>query len=67
MTPEEVAPPFENWDQHLKALDEPSLRQLARDYGWLDGEARAQEEGPEFHRRREAVIAECRRRGLSRG
>ncbi len=66
MTPEETAPPFESWDQHLKGLDDQTLTQLARDYGWLDGDARAREEGLEFHRRRKAVIAECERRGMNR-
>jgi hypothetical protein len=61
---EEIAPPFENWDAHLKALDDRDLTDLAKDYRWLDDEARASEEGPEFHARREAIIAECERRGL---
>jgi hypothetical protein len=61
---EETAPPFENWDAHLKALDNRDLIDLARDYRWLDDEAHAHDEGPEFHARREAVIAECQRRGL---
>lgn len=62
---EEIAPPFENWEDHLKALDERDLSQLAQDYRWLDEEARAEEERGEFRARRLAIIAECERRGLS--
>jgi len=40
-------------------------RKLANDDRWLDEEARAQEERADFRRRREAVIAECERRGKS--
>lgn len=65
MTPEEVAPPFENWAEHLRSLGDKDLEGLARDYRWLDEEARAQEEGDEFRKRREAVIAECERRGMT--
>ena len=64
-TPEETAPPFENWEEHLKSLGDRELSELAKDYEWLDTEAQAQQEGPEFHRRREAVMAECKRRGIS--
>jgi hypothetical protein len=60
---EEIAPPFENWDDHLKALDDRDLIELAKDYRWLDEEARAEQEGADFHRRRDAVIAELERRG----
>jgi len=66
MTPEEIAPPQESWEQHLKALGDRELAELAKDYNWLDEEARAQDQGKEYHRRREAVIAECRRRGMKR-
>ena len=62
---EEIAPPFESWEDHLRALDDRDLAQLAKDYRWLDEEARAQEERADFRWRREAVIAECERRGLS--
>jgi hypothetical protein len=61
---EEKAPPFENWGEHLKALSDRDLAQVAKDYRWLDEEARAQEERAEFRARREAVIAECDRRGM---
>jgi len=64
MTPEEVAPPFESWPDHLKALNDKDLEELAGDYRWLDEEARPQQEREEFHKRREAVIAECERRGM---
>jgi hypothetical protein len=66
MTPEEIAPPFESWEAHLKDLPERDLLVMANEYRWLDTEVQAEEEGEEFHRRREAIIAECRRRGLSR-
>jgi hypothetical protein len=62
---EETAPPFENWEEHLKALDDRDLAGIAKDYRWLDEEARAQEERGEFRARRLAIIAECDRRGLS--
>ena len=65
MSPEENAPPFETWAARLKDLGDRELAKLAQDYRWLDEEARAQEEREDFHRRREAVIAECRRRGMS--
>jgi hypothetical protein len=61
---EEKAPPFENWAEHLKALSDRDLTQLAKDYRWLDERARAEEEREAFHSRREAIIAECQRRGL---
>jgi hypothetical protein len=65
MTPEEVAPPFESWDEHLKAIGDKELTELAGDYQWLDEEARPVQERAEFHRRREAIIIECERRGLT--
>jgi hypothetical protein len=61
---EEIAPPFENWDEHLKALDDRDLIEMAKDYRWLDDRARAEEEGADFRRRREVIIAELERRGL---
>ena len=62
--PEEIAPPLENWDAHLKALADRDLTELAKDYRWLTDEARAEEESEEFRQRRKAVIAELERRGL---
>jgi hypothetical protein len=62
---QEKAPPPENWEQHLQALADRDLEQLAKDYRWLDEEARARDERQEFHSRREAIIAECERRGLA--
>jgi len=62
---EETAPPFENWQDHLRALSDHDLTQLAKDYRWLDEEARAKEERAEFRKRREAVIEECERRGMA--
>jgi len=62
---DEIAPPFESWNDHLKALSDADLIELAKDYRWLDEEARAQQERADFRRRREAVIAECERRGMT--
>jgi hypothetical protein len=62
---EEIAPPFENWADHLKALDDRDLSDLAKDYRWLDEEARAEAERGEFRARRLAIIEECERRGLA--
>ncbi len=62
---EEIAPPFETWEAHLKTLDDRELSALASDYRWLDEEARSQEESSEFHRRREAIMKECERRGMA--
>lgn len=60
---EEIAPPFENWEEHLKALEDRDLVQLAEDYRWLNEEARPQEERQDFRARRDAIVAECERRG----
>jgi hypothetical protein len=49
----------------LKDLGDRELSELAKDYEWLDEEARPREEREDFHRRREAVIAECERRGVT--
>ncbi len=65
MTPEETAPPFETWAARLKDLGDRELAKLVEDYRWLDEEARAQEEREDFHRRREAILNECRRRGMN--
>ncbi len=62
---EEVAPPTESWAQHLKGLHDKQLAELACDYRWLVEESRPQEERGEFQQRREAIIAECERRGLA--
>ena len=64
MEPEEKAPPFESWPEHLKDLGDKEIAKLAEDYRWLDEEAELKEERAEFHRRREAIIAECERRGM---
>jgi len=60
---EETPPPFENWEEHLRQLSDRDLAALAEDYRWLDEEAAARDEREEFHRRREALVAECVRRG----
>lgn len=62
---EEIAPPFENWDEHLRSLEDQDLAILAKDYRWLDEEARAEEERADFRARRLSIIAECQRRGMS--
>ncbi len=61
---EEKAPPLETWPEHLRELGDRQLSQLAKDYEWLDEEAAARESHEEFHARREAIIAECERRGM---
>jgi hypothetical protein len=61
---EEIAPPFEHWDQHLKALSDTDLAQLAEEYRWLNESVRPVEQRPEFRRRSEAILAECERRGM---
>jgi hypothetical protein len=60
---EEIAPPFENWEEHLKAISDRDLVTLAKDYRWLNEEARPQEGRDDFEARRRAIIAECERRG----
>jgi hypothetical protein len=63
MNQQETAPPREqSWPDHLHDLSDRELEQLAQDYRWLD-EALHSEIQSEFHRRREAIIAECKRRG----
>jgi hypothetical protein len=61
---EETAPPFEKWSDHLKAIGDRELSDLARDYSWLNGQARPQEARDEFHSRREAIFGELERRGM---
>jgi hypothetical protein len=61
---EEVAPPFEHWDQHLKALSDHDLGRLAEEYRWLNESVRPLEQRAEFRRRSEAILAECERRGM---
>jgi len=64
MKSEETAPPFESWTEHLKALGIEELTDLAGDYGWLTERNRPAEERELFRKRREAIIAECERRGI---
>jgi hypothetical protein len=65
---DDVAPPFESWDDHLKALDNGQLADLAKDYYWLTKESNASAGGEgqaEFQNRRKSIIAECERRGMN--
>ena len=62
MQKEEIAPPPEHWADHLRDLENNQLAELAKDYRWLDEEARPAESRAEFHTRREAIIRECERR-----
>ncbi len=64
MSPEEIAPPFETWNEHLKDLGDRELAELARDYRWLNEEARPELEREDFRRRKEAISAECKRRNM---
>lgn len=62
--PEDVAPPVEKWEEHLKELDNDQLRDLAKDYNWLNGESLSEESRAAFQARRRAIIIECERRGM---
>jgi len=62
---EETAPPPTSWADHLRELDNEQIEELAKDYRWLDEESHAGEAREEFRHRREAIIAECERRGVS--
>jgi hypothetical protein len=61
---EEIAPDPGSWTEHLGDLADRDIVALAKDYRWLDEEARPRDAREEFRRRREAVLAECERRGL---
>jgi hypothetical protein len=61
---EEVAPPREKWPEHLKDLPDEEIIALAGDYCWLTEQNRPEEERGEFTKRRQAILAECERRGL---
>ena len=65
MTPEEIAPDFESWPQHLKDVEDKELADMAADYCWLTEKNRPEDQRDEFRRRREAILAECERRGMS--
>jgi hypothetical protein len=62
--PEEAAPPFERWEEHLREIDNGQLANLARDYNWLNGESLSDESRSAFQLRRQAIIQECERRGM---
>jgi len=66
MKPEEAAPPFETWPEHLKDIGDKELTDLAGDYCWLVEKNRPEDQRAEFQRRREAILAECERRGLEK-
>ncbi len=63
--PEEVAPPVERWEEHLREIDNDQLANLARDYNWLNGESVSEESRSAFQLRRQAIIKECERRGMT--
>jgi hypothetical protein len=65
MIPEEVAPPPESWNEHLRELGDEQLTALAADYCWLTEQNKPEDQRDEFSRRREAIVAECERRGIS--
>jgi hypothetical protein len=62
---EDPAAPFEVWSERLKTTTDRELTRLAGDYQRLaerpDAPRYTEEE---FESRREAVVAECERRGL---
>jgi hypothetical protein len=64
MTPEEAAPAFESWPEHLSALGNEELTALAGDYCWLTERNKPEDQRAEFEKRRNAIIAECERRGI---
>jgi hypothetical protein len=64
MKQKETAPPLERWPEHLKAIGDRELTELAGDYCWLTERNKPQEQRAEFRKRREAIIAECERRGI---
>jgi hypothetical protein len=59
-----MAPRPGTWPEHLKDVGDRELIQLAGDYCWLLEKNRPAEERGEFQKRREAILAECERRGL---
>jgi hypothetical protein len=65
MTRDETAQGYETWAEHLKALGNRELTDLAGDYCWLTEKNRPEDQRKEFQKRREAILAECERRGLS--
>jgi hypothetical protein len=64
MRREKATAGYETWPEHLKALGIRELTNLAGDYSWLLEKNRPEEEREEFRRRRDAIIAECERRGM---
>jgi hypothetical protein len=62
--PEEVAPPTQNWVEHLKSLENAPLAELAKDYNWLAHQRVSPDSHEQFAERRAAIIAECERRGM---
>ena len=64
MKPEDAAPKLERWPEHLKDVDDQELVGLAGDYCWLTEKNTPEDQRGEFRKRREAILAECERRGL---
>lgn len=62
---QENALPLESWPEHLKDVGDRELTGLAGDYCWLTERNRPEDQRTEFRRRREAILAECGRRGLA--
>ncbi len=54
-----------SWPEHLKDLGDRDLEELAGDYCWLMEKNRPEEQRNEFRQRREAILAECERRGMT--
>jgi hypothetical protein len=51
--------------QSLSELPDQTLTELAGDYCWLTEKNTPEDEREEFRKRREAILAECERRGLA--
>jgi len=64
MRRDESAPPRESWPEHLKDLGDRELIDLAGDYCWLTERNKPEDQRAEFNKRRNAIIAECERRGM---
>jgi len=66
MIHEHVAPHLETWNEHLKDISDRELTLLAGDYCWLLEKNRPEHQRDEFREKREAILAECERRGLAK-
>ena len=61
----ETAPRAGSWVEHLSAVSDEELTTLSADYCWILEKNRPEEERETFRQRREAILAECQKRGLT--